>query len=101
MASLAASKAANSLGVSEMFGNPLNSSTCSMSPPGASSPAAFKTVALFGKKLAPPAPKSKPATATPTDDELAKWYGPDRRIFLPEGLLDRSEIPEYLTEEVA
>ncbi|WP_216080104.1 hypothetical protein, partial [Shigella flexneri] len=26
--------------------------------------------------------------------------GPDRRIFLPEGLLDRSEIPEYLTGEV-
>ncbi|MDG2769610.1 chlorophyll a/b-binding protein, partial [Vibrio parahaemolyticus] len=25
---------------------------------------------------------------------------PDRRIFLPEGLLDRSEIPEYLTGEV-
>ncbi|KAA8521122.1 hypothetical protein F0562_011725 [Nyssa sinensis] len=33
-------------------------------------------------------------------EELAKWYGPDRRIFLPEGLLDRSEIPEYLTGEV-
>ncbi|MQL20557.1 hypothetical protein EI008_26670, partial [Escherichia coli] len=33
-------------------------------------------------------------------DELAKWYGPDRRIFLPEGLLDRSEIPAYLTGEV-
>ncbi|MQL10533.1 hypothetical protein EI010_25300, partial [Escherichia coli] len=31
---------------------------------------------------------------------LAKWYGPDRRIFLPEGLLDRSEIPAYLTGEV-
>ncbi|PIA40000.1 hypothetical protein AQUCO_02500014v1 [Aquilegia coerulea] len=27
--------------------------------------------------------------------------GPDRRIFLPDGLLDRSEIPEYLTGEVA
>lgn len=26
--------------------------------------------------------------------------GPDRRIFLPDGLLDRSEIPEYLTGEV-
>ncbi|KAK7275259.1 hypothetical protein RIF29_16369 [Crotalaria pallida] len=29
-----------------------------------------------------------------------KERGPDRRIFLPEGLLDRSEIPEYLTGEV-
>ncbi|KAK5792826.1 hypothetical protein PVK06_033948 [Gossypium arboreum] len=26
--------------------------------------------------------------------------GPYRRIFLPEGLLDRSEIPKYLTGEV-
>ncbi|KAJ8479125.1 hypothetical protein OPV22_022852 [Ensete ventricosum] len=26
--------------------------------------------------------------------------GPDRRIFLPEGLLARSKIPEYLTGEV-
>lgn len=26
--------------------------------------------------------------------------GPERRIFLPEGLLDRSEIPEYLNGEV-
>ncbi|KAL3845736.1 hypothetical protein ACJIZ3_003139 [Penstemon smallii] len=69
-----------------------------MSSPVASTPAVFKTVALFGKK---PAPKTKPVAATPTNDELAKWYGPDRRIFLPEGLLDRSEIPEYLTGEVA
>lgn len=26
--------------------------------------------------------------------------GPDRRIYLPEGLLDKSEIPAYLTGEV-
>jgi light-harvesting complex II chlorophyll a/b binding protein 5 len=26
--------------------------------------------------------------------------GPDRRIYLPEGLLDRSEVPEYLNGEV-
>lgn len=28
------------------------------------------------------------------------YIGPDRRIFLPEGLLDKSEIPAYLTGEV-
>ncbi|EOY16966.1 Light harvesting complex of photosystem II 5 isoform 2, partial [Theobroma cacao] len=50
------------------------------------------------KKAAPP--KAKTASVSPADEELAKWYGPDRRIFLPEGLLDRSEIPEYLTGEV-
>ena len=26
--------------------------------------------------------------------------GPDRRIYLPEGLLDKSEIPSYLNGEV-
>ncbi|KAK3014984.1 hypothetical protein RJ639_010341 [Escallonia herrerae] len=97
MASLAASRAAASLGVSEMLGNPLNFSGATRSAPSSSSPATFKTVALFSKKKA--AAKVKPVAA-PVDDELAKWYGPDRRIFLPDGLLDRSEIPEYLTGEV-
>uniref|UniRef100_A0A0C9S2I4 Chlorophyll a-b binding protein, chloroplastic n=1 Tax=Wollemia nobilis TaxID=56998 RepID=A0A0C9S2I4_9CONI len=65
-----------------------------------------KVVSLFGfgKKKAtaapsPPKPKAAPAPS-PATDELAKWYGPDRRIFLPEGLLDRSDIPEYLNGEV-
>ncbi len=31
---------------------------------------------------------------------IAVWSGPDRRIFLPDGLLDRADIPEYLTGEV-
>ena len=101
MASLAASTAAASLGVSEMLGNPLNFSGASRTP-STSTPVTFKTVALFQKKKpAAPAPKAKPAAVTPATDELAKWYGPERRIFLPEGLLDRSEIPEYLNGEVA
>uniref|UniRef100_A0A2P2MSY7 Chlorophyll a-b binding protein, chloroplastic n=3 Tax=Rhizophora TaxID=40030 RepID=A0A2P2MSY7_RHIMU len=100
MATLAASTAAASLGVSEMLGNRLNicGATRSAALP-ASSPTTFKTVALFSRKKAAP-PKSKPVPVSPVNDELAKWYGPDRRIFLPEGLLDRSEIPEYLTGEV-
>ncbi|XP_023521205.1 chlorophyll a-b binding protein CP26, chloroplastic-like isoform X2 [Cucurbita pepo subsp. pepo] len=98
MASLAASTAAAaSLGVSEMLGNPLSFSAASASSAPSPSPATFKPVAIFGKK---PAPKSKPSTVSPINDELAKWYGPDRRIFLPDGLLDRSEIPEYLNGEV-
>jgi light-harvesting complex II chlorophyll a/b binding protein 5 len=75
MASLAASTAAASLGVSEMLGNPLNfSGAARSSAPTASSPATFKTVALFSKKKASP-PKSKPAAVSPADEELAKWYG--------------------------
>ncbi|KAI7726905.1 hypothetical protein M8C21_003353, partial [Ambrosia artemisiifolia] len=96
-----ASLAAASLGVSEMRGNPLNFSGASRAAPSPSTPATCKTVALFQKKKPAPPPKSKPAAVTPATDELAKWYGPERRIFLPEGLLDRSEIPEYLNGEVA
>ncbi|KAL9432235.1 hypothetical protein AB3S75_027285 [Citrus x aurantiifolia] len=102
MASLAASSTpAASIGVKEMLGNPLNvSSAVRTSAPGASNPSTFKPVALFSKKKAAPPAKSKPVAVSPVNEELAKWYGPDRRIFLPEGLLDRSEIPEYLTGEV-
>ena len=39
--------------------------------------------------------------AAPADPELAKWYGADRRIYLPSGILDPADIPEYLTGEVA
>ncbi|KAG4908409.1 hypothetical protein AAZX31_20G199100 [Glycine max] len=97
MASLAASTAA----MSEMLGNPVSLRGATRSAPSPSTPVTFKTVALFSKKkAAPPPPKKKPAAVSPANEELAKWYGPDRRIFLPEGLLDRSEIPEYLTGEV-
>ncbi|TYI60239.1 hypothetical protein E1A91_D10G090300v1 [Gossypium mustelinum] len=76
---------APSLAKSEMLGNPLNFSVwAKSSAPTPSSSDTFKTV----------------ASVSPANEELAKWYGPDRRIFLPEGLLDRSEIPEYLTGQV-
>merc|ERR1712113_105743 len=32
---------------------------------------------------------------------LAKWYGSERSLFLPTGLLDPDDIPEYLTGELA
>lgn len=32
---------------------------------------------------------------------LEKWYGPNRVLFLPGGLLDRAEVPSYLTGELA
>ncbi|RYQ90612.1 hypothetical protein Ahy_B09g096662 isoform A [Arachis hypogaea] len=90
-----------SIRVLEMLGNPIKLSGVAWSAPSASSLATFETVALFGKKKAapPPSPKKVAAAVTPAN-ELAKWYGPDRRIFLPEGLLDRSKIPPYLTGEV-
>merc|ERR1719331_2852041 len=33
--------------------------------------------------------------------DMAKWYGPNRALFLPGGLLDRDEVPSYLTGELA
>lgn len=106
MASVAASTAAACLGKSELLGNQLNLRNAAPAPaPTAATQSAgtSKIVALFGKKKAAPAPaptKAKTAASSSIDDELAKWYGPDRRIFLPDGLLDRSEIPEYLNGEV-
>jgi hypothetical protein len=32
---------------------------------------------------------------------LARRYGPDRKLFLPGGLLDRSEVPAYLNGTLA
>ncbi|KAH7432293.1 hypothetical protein KP509_07G016900 [Ceratopteris richardii] len=82
---------------SEILGQAIStaSSTSSSSSSVSSSPS---IVSLLGKKKAKPAPKS--AKAAPANEELAKWYGPSRRIYLPEGLLDRSDVPEYLSGEV-
>uniref|UniRef100_A0A803M315 Chlorophyll a-b binding protein, chloroplastic n=1 Tax=Chenopodium quinoa TaxID=63459 RepID=A0A803M315_CHEQI len=101
MASVAASTAAACLGKSEMLGNTFNLRSATSAPSSTTSVGPSKIVALFGKKkaAAPPA-KAKAAAVSSADDELAKWYGPDRRIFLPEGLLDRDDIPEYLNGEV-
>jgi light-harvesting complex II chlorophyll a/b binding protein 5 len=66
---------------------------------------ALQVVSLFGKKKPAAAvkkavQKSVAKVNKSTNEELAKWYGPDRRIYLPEGLLDKSDIPAYLTGEV-
>lgn len=82
MASLAASTAAASLGMSEMLGNPINLSGATRPAPSASSPASFKTVALFSKKKATPTPPKKAAAAAPANDELAKWYGKSPKLCL-------------------
>nr|XP_010911260.1 chlorophyll a-b binding protein CP26, chloroplastic-like [Elaeis guineensis] len=100
MASIAAATAPASFGVSEMLGTPLNSKAAARTAPVPSSAGSSKIVSLFSNKKAAAPPKTKPAAVSPANEELAKWYGPDRRIFLPEGLLDRSDVPEYLTGEV-
>ncbi|KAL6755303.1 minor chlorophyll a/b-binding protein of photosystem II [Haematococcus lacustris] len=32
--------------------------------------------------------------------DLSKWYGPDRALFLPSGLLEDKDVPSYLTGEL-
>eukprot|EP00243_Klebsormidium_subtile_P014207 TRINITY_DN9985_c0_g1_i1.p1 TRINITY_DN9985_c0_g1~~TRINITY_DN9985_c0_g1_i1.p1 ORF type:complete len:340 (+),score=82.50 TRINITY_DN9985_c0_g1_i1:118-1137(+) len=68
-------------------------------------PATVKKAAPAIKKAAPAAARTvkrtaRKASGNASDDELSKWYGPNRRLFLPEGLLDRSEVPVYLTGEI-
>ena len=46
------------------------------------------------KRSAGPA-KNKWLAAEGGFDE-SKWYGPDRKLYLPGGLLDPSEVPDYL-----
>ncbi|RAL43019.1 hypothetical protein DM860_009801 [Cuscuta australis] len=103
MASLAASAAAASLGKAEVPGKSIR---CG----GASSK--LKTLAFFSfpalkkkknnnsKAAAPVKPKPSSSSVSPAEEEISKWYGPDRRLFLPPGLLERSEIPEYLAGEI-
>lgn len=111
MASMAALGSTAALGrADQILWNPLNLNKLAASTAASRSStrptSSLQVVSLFGfkKKAAPPPPppKSKAkAPAAPATEELAKWYGPDRRIFLPEGLLDREDIPEYLNGEVA
>ncbi|KAG2501533.1 hypothetical protein HYH03_000040 [Edaphochlamys debaryana] len=77
---------------------------------------ALKVQALFGKG-APAAKKgaSKPVAKPKSGGKSTKgwfggqggavnldnWYGPDRKLFLPSGLLDKNDVPEYLNGELA
>lgn len=36
-----------------------------------------------------------------TQTNLSRWYGPSRVLYLPDGLLLRSEIPKYLNGQLA
>ncbi|KAG6518811.1 hypothetical protein ZIOFF_022292 [Zingiber officinale] len=98
MASVAAATAPAALRASDILGTRLNVAVATRAAPASPAGGPSKVVALFSKKSS--AAKAKAAAASPASEELAKWYGPDRRIFLPEGLLDRSDVPEYLTGEV-
>jgi len=76
---------------------------------------AVRVQALFGgkstqkaAKASRPAPKARGGKATRgwfggeggSQTPLDKWYGPDRVLFLPSGLLDRDDLPDYLNGEL-
>lgn len=81
----------------DLLGQPLTSPATASSSAASSPCSPPRIVSLFGQKKKP---KAAPKSKAPANTELAKWYGPDRRIYLPEGLLSRSEVPAYLTGEV-
>merc|ERR1711981_1280482 len=78
-----------------------------------SAPAPARTVKrTVTKKTAPakkptPAKKPKAVKKTPAPNksalsaELAKWYGPNRKLYLPSGLLTTKDIPSYLDGKLA
>eukprot|EP01023_Acetabularia_acetabulum_P009499 TRINITY_DN1426_c0_g2_i1.p1 TRINITY_DN1426_c0_g2~~TRINITY_DN1426_c0_g2_i1.p1 ORF type:complete len:301 (-),score=101.62 TRINITY_DN1426_c0_g2_i1:265-1167(-) len=85
-----------------------------MSPSSMSTSRVVKVNALFSKgKSAPkrsPSPKKSAAGTKKTGgwlggeggaQNLDKWYGPSRVLFLPSGLLERSDVPAYLTGDLA
>jgi len=49
------------------------------------------------------APVAKKAAKSPTaaKEALAKWYGPDRKLYLPGGLLTKADLPSYLDGTLA
>ena len=52
-----------------------------------------------------PAAKSAPSknkwTGSSSGYDSSKWYGADRKLFLPSGFLDPSEVPDYLDGTLA
>merc|ERR1719333_1047501 len=65
------------------------------------------TRAFLKKKAAAPAKKKGGGGrgswggSGPQEFNLGKWYGAERSLYLPTGLLDPDDIPEYLTGELA
>jgi len=72
----------------------------------AAAPAGTKKAAP-AKKAPAPRPVSKGTVkggwlgSASGDANLDKWYGADRKLFLPSGFLERSDVPAYLTGELA
>ncbi|CAK9864504.1 unnamed protein product [Sphagnum jensenii] len=110
MAALAGGCTAVVVGQAEFLGRALSGGASVSSSNGGGAvmmPGLLQVVSVLGtkKKLAGGPVKKTVQKAVakvnrPTNEELAKWYGPDRRIYLPEGLLNKSDIPAYLTGEV-
>jgi light-harvesting complex II chlorophyll a/b binding protein 5 len=67
-------------------------------------PVPVKKAAVVVKKPAVTVKKAgagKSAAGAQKGDGLAKWYGPDRKLYLPSGLLTTADIPSYLDGTLA
>ncbi|CAL6296123.1 unnamed protein product [Bathycoccus prasinos] len=45
--------------------------------------------------------KAAPVKSTVKTADLSKWYGPQRKLYLPSGLLTTADIPSYLDGKLA
>lgn len=65
--------------------------------------APVKKAPVFVKKAAVTVKKANAgkSAAAQKGDGLAKWYGPDRKLYLPSGLLTTADIPSYLDGTLA
>merc|ERR1712072_235054 len=66
-------------------------------PAAAKKPVARKPV----KKVTTVKKTVRKAAPIRRDGELAKWYGPNRKLYLPSGLLTTADIPSYLNGTLA
>jgi len=65
---------------------------------------AKKTTKAAPKKKAAPVKKAvrkASKSAVSSKDALAKWYGPNRKLYLPGGLITAAELPSYLDGKLA
>lgn len=67
------------------------------------SPPRTRTAALPRRPQAAPASSGtrKGWFGGEESSNLSKWYGPERALFLPGGLLDRNDLPDYLDGTLA
>jgi light-harvesting complex II chlorophyll a/b binding protein 5 len=89
-----------------LFASPFKKTTAAPVKKTTAAPVKKTTASPFKKTTAPVKTKTTlikkaaPAKAG-SSDALSKWYGPNRKLYLPGGLITASELPSYLDGTLA